>query len=180
MKNMFKKVILAVSAAVLVFAAFPVTSAYAADDTPPATGEVSNEKLEKLWARQLQAYEKIGKAFEDIDAHIAKFQERIDKATENGKDVTDLQSALDAYEAALKSAQPTYASIGSIVTTHAGFDASGKVTDAEQAKSTVQQMRTKMQEVKSTMGGTFKALREALKAFREANKPAEPKSDRDS
>jgi predicted nucleic acid-binding Zn-ribbon protein len=180
MKNIIKKIILAVSAAALVFAAFPVTSAFAADDAPPTTGEVSNERLEKVWARQLKAYEKIGKAFADIDAHIAKFQERIDKAAETGKDVSALQAALDAYEAALKAAQPTYASIGSIVTTHAGFDANGKVTDAEQAKSTVEQLRTKMQEVKSTMGETFKALREALKAFREANKPAEPNTDRDS
>lgn len=180
MKNMFKKVILAISAAVLVFAAFPTTSAFAADDTPPATGEVSNERLEKFWARQLQAYEKLGKAFDDADAKIAKFQERIDKAAENGKDVTAVQAALDAYEAALKSAQPKYASIESIVTTHAGFDANGKVTDAEQAKSTVEQMRTKMQEVKSAMGGTFKALREALKAFREANKPTEPRTERDT
>lgn len=180
MKNMFKKIILAVSAAALVFAAFPVTSAFAADEAPPTSGEVSNEKLEKLWARQLQAYEKLGKAFEDTDAHIAKIQERIDKAAENGKDVSALQAALDAYEAALLAAQPMYDSIGSIVSSHAGFDADGKVTDAEQAKSTVKQMRTKMQEVKSAMGGTFKALREALKTFHKANCPAEPKSDRDS
>ncbi len=134
----------------------------------------------KSWARQLQAYEKIGNAFADVDAHVAKFQERIDKAAENGKDVAALQSALDAYTAALKSAQPIYASMESIVTTHAGFDASGKVTDAEQARSTMEQMRAKMQEIKSAMDGTFKALREAMKAFREANKPAEPKTDRDS
>jgi predicted nucleic acid-binding Zn-ribbon protein len=180
MKNMFKKIVLAVSAAALVFAAFPVTSAYAADDAPPATGEVSNERLEKFWARQLQAYERLGKAFEDADAKIAKFQERIDKASENGKDVTALQAALDAYESALNAAQPKYAGIESIVTTHAGFDANGKVTDAEQAKATIEQMRTSMQEVKSTMGGTFKALREALQAFREANKPTEPGTERDS
>ncbi len=176
MKNIFQKVVLALSTAVLVFAAFPVTSAFAADDTPPAP----TERLEKIWARQLQAYEKIGKAFADIDAHIAKFQDRIDKAAANGKDVTALQTALDAYETALKSAQPTYASIASIVNAHTGFDANGKVTDAEQAKSTVEQMRTKMQEIKSTMNGTFKALHEALKAFREANKPTTPKTDRDS
>lgn len=176
MKNIFQKVVLALSTAVLVFAAFPVTSAFAADDTPPAP----TERLEKIWARQLQAYEKIGKAFADVDAHIAKFQDRIDKAAANGKDVTALQTALDAYETALKSAQPTYASIASIVNAHAGFDANGKVTDAEQAKSTVEQMRTKMQEIKSTMNGTFKALHEALKAFREANKPTAPKTDRDS
>jgi len=145
MKNMFKKLILAVFAAALVFAAFPAANAYAADDAPPITGEVPNEKLEKVWARQLQAYEKTGKAFADVDAHIAKFQERIDKAAENGKDVTALQAALDAYESALNAAQPKYAGIASIVNTHAGFDANGKVTDAEQAKSTVEQMRTKIQ-----------------------------------
>jgi hypothetical protein len=176
MTNVFKKMILAVSAAALVFAAFPVTSAYAADDAPA----VSNEKLEKAWARQLQIYERIGKAFVDTDAKLAKFQGRIDKAAENGKDVTELQAALDAYSAALKSAQPKYESMAGIVSTHAGFDAEGKVTDAEQARSTVEQMRTGLQDVKSTMGGTFKALREALKAFREANKPAAPTAERDS
>ncbi len=176
MNNVFKKMILAVSAAALVFAAIPVTSAYAADDAPA----VPNEKLEKAWARQLQIYERIGKAFVDTDAKLAKFQERIDKAAENGKDVTELQAALDAYSAALKSAQPMYESMAGIVNTHAGFDAEGKVTDAEQAKSTLEQMRTGLQDVKSTMGGTFKALREALKAFREANKPAAPTEERDS
>lgn len=180
MKNMIKKIILAVSAAALVFAAFPVTSAFAADEAPPASGEVSNEKLEKFWARQLRAYEKLGRAFENPDAQIAKFQERIDKAAESGKDVAALQAALDNYAAALTAAKPTYDSIGSIVSSHAGFNADGKVIDAGQAKSTVEQMRAKMQEVKSAMGGAFKALREALKAFREANKPTEPKTERDS
>ncbi len=180
MNNVFKKIILGVSAAVLIFAAFPATSAYAADDAPPDTGELSNEKLEKIWGRQLQAYETLGSLFEDVDAHIAKFQERIDQAADKGKDVADLQAALDAYAAALKSAQPKYASMAGIVNAHAGFDEDGKVTDVEQAKSTMQLLRTGMQEVKSTMGGTFKALREALKAFRDANKPTDPKTEKDS
>ena len=127
--------------------------------------------MEQAWAKQLQAYEKIGKGFDDTDAQIAKFQARIDKAAANGKDVTALQAALDAFESALKSAKPTYNGINGIVTSHQGFDANGKVTDAEKAKATVAEMRAKMQELKSAMNGTGKALREALKAFREANKP---------
>ncbi len=39
MKNIFKKIVLAVSAAALVFAAFPVTSAFAADDAA-CTGSI--------------------------------------------------------------------------------------------------------------------------------------------
>lgn len=171
MKNMFRKIVLAISVAALVFAAFPVTSAFAADDDPPISGDISDENLERIWARQLRRYERIGRAFEDIDAHVAKIQERIDRIAENGKDVTALQAALDAYEAALNAAKPTYDSIEAIVNTHTGFDANGKVTDSEQAKSTVEQMRTKMQELKSAMDGTFRALREALREFREANRP---------
>ena len=171
MNNIFKKMILVALTAALVFAAFPVTSAFAQGENPPK-GELTNAKLEQVWARQLKNYEKIGKGFDDNDAQIAKFQARIDKAAANGKDVTALQAALDAFESALKSGKPIYESMNGIVNSHQGFDANGKVTDAEKAKSTVKEMRTKMQELKSAMGGTGKALREALKAFRAANKPA--------
>ena len=179
MKSIFNKIILAVMTAALVFAAFPVTSAYAQDENPPKP-ELSNEKLEKVWARELKVYERLGKGFNDIDGTIAKFQARIDKAAENGKDVTALQSALDAFESALKSAKPKYESMNGLVNSHQGFDANGKVTDAEKAKSTVKEMGEKLKEVKEAMGGTGKALREALKAFREANRPARPPAEGDS
>jgi hypothetical protein len=182
MKNLFKKMILAVMTAALVFAAFPATSAFAADDPTPIptgtpTGAVSNAKLEKAWARQLKIYNRLGKGFDDIDGQIAKIQERIDKAAANGKDVTAVQSALDAFEAALKDTKPVYDSMEKIVNAHEGFDSNGKVTDAAQAKSTVQEMGEKLKEVKSSMDGTGRALRDALKAFRKANKPA---TERDS
>ncbi|MCE9644864.1 MAG: hypothetical protein K8S20_02610 [Chloroflexi bacterium] len=179
MKSIFKKTLMAVLSAALVFAAFPISSAFAQGVTPPK-GEVSNEKLEQAWAHQLQAYEMLGKGFEDTDGQIAKIQARLDKAAANGKDVAALQAALDAFAAALKNARPTYNSINGIVNSHQGFDASGKVTDSEKAKSTVQEMRAKMQQLKSEMNATGKALREALKAFREANKPAGASTERDS
>ena len=172
MNNIFKKTILVALAAALVFAAFPVTSVFAQGENPPK-GELTNEKLEQVWVRQLKMYERLGRGFDDIDGQIAKFQARIDKAAENGKDVTAIQAALDAFEAALKSAKPIYDSISDVVNSHQGFDANGKVTDAGKAKSTVQDMRAKLKELKSEMGGTGKALRDALKAFRETNKPAD-------
>ncbi len=179
MKSIFNKLILAVMTAALVFAAFPVTSAYAQDENPPKP-ELTNERLEKIWARELKAYERLGKGFNDIDSMIAKFQARIDRAAENGKDVTALQSALDAFASALKSAKPKYESMNGLVNSHQGFDANGKVTDAEQAKSTVKEMGEKLREVKESMGGTFKLLREAMKAFREANKTAKTPAESDS
>ncbi len=171
MNILFRKTILAAWIVVLVFAALPATSVFAQGETPPK-GEVSNEKLEQAWARQLKLYERLGKGFENTDAQGAKFQEMIDKAAANGKDVSALQAALSAFQAALNSARPAYESAQTIVNSHNGFDGNGKVTDAEQARSTVQEMRAKLAEVKSLMNGTGRALREAVKAFREANRPA--------
>jgi hypothetical protein len=171
MMNIFlKKIFLAASVAVLVFAALPMSNAFAQGETPPTRG-VSNENLERAWARQLKNFERLGKGFENTDAQIAKFQELIDKAAAKGKNVSALQAALVAFEAALNSARPAYQSAQAIVNSHNGFDENGKVIDAEQARSTVQEMRAKLGEVKSLMNGTGRALRAALKAFREANRP---------
>ncbi len=167
--NSFKRSILAALVAALVFAALPVTSVFAQDSNPPKT--IANERLEQVWARQLKAYERLGKMFDPQNDRLTKLQELIDTAKANGKDVSAVQSALDAYKAALKNAQPIYESMKGIVNSHQGFDANGKVTDAEKALSTVKEMREKMKGVKAALNGTGKALKEAIKSFREANKP---------
>jgi len=178
MKKLINKMVLAVLVSALVFAAFPVTSAFAQDENPPKQG-LSNEKLEEIWARQSDTYKRLGKLFTDGDTRVAKIQERIEKAKANGKDVTALQTALDNFESALKKSKPIYENMKGVFSSHQGFDANGKVTDAEKAKATLKDLRGKVQEFKSAMGDTGKALREALQSFREANKPAD-KPERDS
>ena len=172
----FKKTILAALIVVLAFAALPVNSVFAADINPPQTAP-SGEKLEQAWAHQLKLNQRLGKVFENTDDRIAKLQQLIDKAASNGKDVSALQAALDAFASSLNSGRPIYESMQVIVNSHSGFDENGKVTDIEQAKLTVQDMHAKMQELKSAMNGTGKALREAIKAFRAANKPASSSPD---
>jgi hypothetical protein len=168
MKNILKKTILFALVAALGVASLPFVSVAAQganDPTPPPAGQVSNEKLEQVWARQLKAYERMGKAEE----FVAKVQKLLDRATANGKDVSAIQSALDAFNAALKDAKPIYESAKGIINSHQGFDANGKVTDPAKAKETIQAMHEKMQEIRTAMNGTGKALHEAIKAFREAN-----------
>ncbi len=168
MKNIFKKTILVALVAALGLASLPFVSVSAMganDPTPPPAGQVSNEKLEKAWARQLKMYERMGKAEE----FVGKVQKLLDKASANGKDVSAVQAALDAFNAAIKDAHPIYESAKGIINSHQGFDANGKVTDPEKAQETVKAMHDKMQEIKAAMDGTGKALRDAIKAFREAN-----------
>ena len=165
---LFKKIVLLVLVAALTtlgVASLPFGSVSAAGQ-----GQIPNERLEKVWARQLRIYALMGRT----DNFVEKAQQLIDRAAENGKDVSALQAALAAFENALKDAQPIYESAKGIVNSHQGFDDNGKVTDAEKAQETVRAMGEKMKEIKAIMDGTGKSLREVLKAFRQAN----PRSER--
>jgi hypothetical protein len=168
MIKIFKKTILLGLVTALAMASLSIVRVSAAgshDPDKPPMGGLTNDRLEKIWARQLRAYEKFGKA-EDF---VQKVQGLIDRANENGKDVSAVQAALDAFEDAIKDTKPIHASANGIVNSHQGFDSSGKVTDPEKAKETVRQMGIKLKEIREAMGGTGKALREAIQAFREAN-----------
>ncbi len=171
MKNIFRNTILFALVAALGLASLPIFSVAAAgsnDPTPPPaqpSGQLTNERLEKIWARQQRRYNRLG----HVDQVIDRIQRLIDRATANGKDASGVQSALDAFKSAWKDAQPTYESMKGIINSHQGFDANGIVTDPEKAKETVKDMRDKFQEIKTTLNGTGKALRDAIQAFRQAN-----------
>ena len=172
MKNMFKKTVLFALLAALGLASLPFVSASAAPatDDPPPQREVTPEKLEQVWARQQRIYERLGNAYDQSDAFVERVQNLIEKASENGKDVSAVQAALDAFEAAIKEeAHPIYESAKGIISSHQGFDNDGKVTDTAKALETVKSMGGKLREIKDAMNGTGRALREAIKAFREAN-----------
>ena len=171
-----KKTVLFALAVTLTLADFPLAGASAAGQNDPSTppqNPPSNERLERVWARQLQFHNRFGRT----DEWIAKARRLIDRAKANGRDVSAVQAvqaALDAFEAATKDAHPIYEGMKGIVSSHQGFDENGKVTDPAKARETVQAMRAKIQEIKTVMNGTGKALREAIKAFRDANPRPQP------
>lgn len=171
--SMFKKTILVALVAALTVAALPLTGVFAAPaqdpSTPPAEGERSGFKLERLWLRATQGVERFGKLIERSDTMTEKMQALLDKAKANGKDVAAVQAALDAYIHAVDEAGPMYEEATAIVATHAGFDDAGKVTDFEQAKSTLKDLGAQLKDLREQIGLPGKALREAIKAFREAN-----------
>ena len=168
--------------AVLGVAAMPIVSVSAAGDTLtiaydppiPSQGQVSNERLERVWARQLRIYQRIGNGFDRDDEFTKRVQGWIDRAEANGKDTSAVQAALDAFEAALQDAHPIYENANGIVNSHPGFDSSGQVTDPEKAQETVDAMHEKLKDIKDAMEGTRKALHEAIRAFRQANPRPQP------
>lgn len=162
--------------ALLSIVALPIPGVFASagnDPTiPPAQGEITNEQLEKIWARELKVYDRLGRFFDNSDILIDKAQSLIDKAAKHGKDLSAVQAALDAFAAAIKDAHPTYESAKGIINSHKGFDQNGKVTDPVLARETIRGLGDQLKEIKQSMGGTGRALHEAIKAFREANRPA--------
>src|SRR6266540_4679559 len=159
----FKKTILAAMIAALMIMTLPITNVFAIgayDPTPPPNANIPNERLEKIWAHELKIYARLGRIFDRTDTFVENLQALIDRAKANGKDVSAVQAALDAFEAALKDAHPIYESANGIVNSHQGFDSNGKVTDPQKAQETVKAMREKFKEIKDAMNGTGKALRE--------------------
>jgi hypothetical protein len=173
MKLFFNKSVLLAIVAALMMATLPFVSASAAgqyDPPTPQSGQITDERLEKIWAHQLRVYNRIGHA----DELIARIQRLIGRAKANGKDVSAVQAALDAFATAVKEAHPVYESMKGIINSHQGFDSDGKVTDPVKAFETVKAMHAKIQEIKIVLNGTGKALREAIKAYRQANPRPQP------
>ncbi len=178
MKNLLRKFVLGALLIALAVAALPFNSALAAGlqetGTPPAPGTPKdpaalNARLELAFARQKLVVERIGLAVNNFPLLTKNVQTLLDKAKANGKDVAALQAAFDAYQAAFEKAKPSYEQAKTILGTHDGFDANGKVTDAEKAKATLKSLAEPLKQYRLTIGESLKNLREALKAFRAAN-----------
>jgi len=172
----FKRIVVVAVVAGLGLSAVPIANVFAQGlndtTTPPAPGQISNARLEQVWAKEQAGYARLGRMFDASDKMIANAQKLIDKAKANGKDVSAVQSALDAFAAAVKQAKPVYDGGQSVIASHPGFDSAGKVTDAAQAKATVKSVMDTFKQIRQIVEGPRKALHEAVKAFRDANKPA--------
>ena len=166
-KPVFQKTILAALIVALMVAALPLTNVFAAGNN-----EISNDRLEAVWQRMQNRYERVGKMFDNDTKLIDRAGKMIDRLKQEGKPTAELESALKAYEDALKVARPVYESCKGIINSHKGFDASGKVTDAEQAKETVKSLGEKFGEIRNAMDGSGKALIQLMKSIREQSKPA--------
>ena len=158
--------------------ALPLTSASAAgftdNTTPPAARKSSdpvqiNLRLEMAFARQQYNLQRIGLELGSSTQQQTRVQKLIDTAKANGKDTSALQTAFDALKTALITGQPLYDQAKTAATTHAGFDTSGKVSDAETAKATLKTINLALQQYRQTVGSAIKNLRTASDAFRQAN-----------
>lgn len=177
MNTTFRKFALGALIAALIVVALPLASVYAAGlidtATPPAPSTpdptIVKARLELAFARQRVMVARIGMEVANFDLVAKDAQILIDRAKANGKDVSALQAAFDAFKVAFEKGKPIYDQANSIVLSHSGFDGNGNLTDLEKAKATVKSLAETLKQYRDTVGDAFKNLREAIQAFRQAN-----------
>jgi hypothetical protein len=166
---LFKKIALASLVLAIALAALPFAGASAAALNGQTNPQPDNTRLENLWARQQAVYQRQSDRLANASTFIARAQTLIDKASAKGWDTSAVQAALNALSAVIPAVQAAHAPGAAIIAAHAGFDASGTVTDRATAIATVKSLAQVFQDTHTAMDGTLKALYEAVKAFRQAH-----------
>jgi hypothetical protein len=178
--------VIAVLLAGLCLAAMPALQVQAASgespvaetETPPADQaarghprlERAFRKLVDIHKKQAEAFERAVDINEKINNLVAKFQGK-------GVDTTALSSALSTFNTHVSEARAAYDQAGSTLGSHAGLDANGKVTDAEQAKATIQSAAASEKQQRQIMKNAARELTKAVRDFVKANRPEKPTED---
>ncbi len=89
-----------------------------------------------------------------------------------GKDVSTLETALANYKSGIASAQAKHDEAQSIIDAHASFDADCKMTDRDQAKTTLRSTRDALREAHRLLADAGREFRRAVRDWRQANRPA--------
>jgi hypothetical protein len=167
-KSWLGRIVGSLALAALVFtSAAPALAA--GDGAPPA----QEESGERGVARLELAYLRLQHAAEDQALHldhavdVADFvAEWIETLAGQGQDVSRLQAALDAFQAALAEAQGYHQQAEAVLEVHSGFDENGKVTDREQAVETLRQAGRSLQDARRALKDGAIELRRAVRDWR--------------
>jgi hypothetical protein len=186
MKTFFSQK-LAVLAAVVVTVALAVTGlalvpasvfAQSSGPTPTVTpnapaanpsGAKKGPNLAQAYKREQRAAKVQARNLDKATKAEDRAQTLIDKAKENGKDVSALESALAAFKSAVAEAKGSNSQAAQILATHAGFDGAGKVTDPTAALKTIEDAGKALKDGRTGVKEAGSALQDAAKAWREAN-----------
>ncbi len=100
---------------------------------------------------------------------VTRVENLIEKAKANNLDTSALESALDTFNAQIANARSAHATAASIISTHAGFNPNGKVTNVATAKQTVLDARQALKNAANILAQAVKDLKAAVQAWRDAH-----------
>ena len=141
----------------------PVVSAGVYQDQPD---QLRNLRLEHRFKQEQLLLAIQATRIELAREVAAEAQARIVYLKSEGQDVATLEAALAAFYTQLQAAQDSWNATQAVINGHAGFDANGKVLDAEQAGQTVRQVGDGLRTTARTLRDAGVELRRAERDFR--------------
>lgn len=150
-----KKKLIALFALFAVALLLPLSAlAQTTTPTPAAVATPSeSQRLEYQYQRQKLALQSAANRLAEMDSLVALNASQISSLKATGTDATRLEKRQAQLQANLATAKLNYNQAKSVLDQHAGFDASGKVTDATQAKATLMQVSSLLQAARGGLGG---------------------------
>jgi hypothetical protein len=188
MKTQLKVLFVTVSAAaILALGALLPTNTVHADENQPTkipwkqTRQPIKETLQALptqdpanisnhLKREQLALSNQAVRLEMSDEIAAATQTYIDAQKSQGKDTSSLETALASYKSSIAAAKGFHNQAATILANPAGFDASGNVTDKDQARETVRSAAEQLRQAHTNLTSGALTLRTAVKEYRQANK----------
>jgi uncharacterized protein YlxW (UPF0749 family) len=135
---------------------------------------VQSTVLEKAFTVEQNRLGIQGTNLGNTDALVTRVQTLIDNAKAKGVDTSALESALATFQSQVGNARSAHATAAGILSTHAGFNPVGKVTDLTAAKQTVLDARQALQNAASILTQSVKDLKAAVQSWRDAHPQAVP------
>ena len=149
----------------------------------PAGGaaDKQNAALSRRYKEQQQRLKLQDARLNRAVEYAAKIDTMIAKLKAKGKDTAVLEQSVAAFRAGIAQARAEWQAASGILATHAGFDAAGKVSNADQARATLKGAHEHLESTHTIARGAYKSLHEAIAAHRKANRevkepvaPAQP------
>jgi hypothetical protein len=130
----------------------------------------ANMRLAQMYRVEQLRLRVQGERLNRTNLFAARFDTLIAKLKAKGQNTVALEQALAAFRAATWQARAEWNAAKSTLVTHAGFGAGGNMTDAAQARATVQAAHDHMQQAHVLAKGAFRDLRAAFVAYRKAHR----------
>ena len=124
------------------------------------------QRLKNLFEKEKDIASTLESRLEKAQDLVAKIEQLIDWAQQHGIDVSGLRAALDRFKAALDRARADLNDAKAVLTTHAGFDDSGNVTNPAEARNTVLKAGEDLRDAVQALRGSAQDLRSAFEGLR--------------
>jgi hypothetical protein len=136
-------------------------------DDRPNKGNAALSRMYRVERQRLRLQDaRLNRAKE----HAAKIDAMIAKLKAKGKDTAALEQAVAAFRAGIDKARAEWQAASDVLTAHAGFDADGKVTNADQARATLKDAHGHMEQAHAIARDAYKSLHTAVLAYRKAHR----------